>query len=791
MAIDSAELDNQLTRQDRALLFRKLGIEIPSNKADTDGWINGLKLPPSIHDDTNASVSVNLSNGGIIDHGGHFSGDLFKLAQIILDCSFPEALEWVARKVGHSAEQTAPRSGSSERLKPPTIRWDPIKDGRVVAVYEYTDEHGIPLFEVVRIEVQPDHQAYPDKTFRLRLPGASKYGIGETQRVIYRLPHVKEAVRKGNIVYIVEGEKDADALEGWDLVATTSPMGAGKWLNEYADDLHGADVVIIPDNDAAGKTHAKAIAKSLARVAGSIRIVRLPGLPSKGDVSDWIAAGGTPDELQQLVSGTEPYRASIIFWFRDKKQNIRIDQNAFIRFLESRGFGKIYLPGELRSRFVRQEDNIIEEFSTETVKDFTLAYIGALSGTELDDDEVDAVRGALIRGASIYFGKGVLECLQPLQPTFKRHNRDQAFFFYENGFVRVTQDDVELMEYDVLGGVIWKKEIRTRTFTPSEDADEDRLLESEFGRFLWNVCTDPDETRHCERFKALLSAIGYLLHRHKNRSTAKAIVFVDERISDIPNGRTGKSLVGNALRHMIPTSRIDGRNFKFDSRFAFQSVKLDTAVVEFNDVPKKFDFERLYSVITDSMMIEKKNRDQFILPFEASPKFLVSTNYIIEGEGGSHEDRIFEIEFSDYYNARHKPVDDFGGYLFEDWDADEWNRFDHVLLYCVQVYLRHGLHTYTHVNLTERKLRQQTAPEFLEFMRDFELGVIHNKKTLHERFVNAFPDFAKIQQRTLTSWCKKYAKAYGLVVTENRGTGGTERSIMLTRQESVTQDDAE
>ena len=126
-------------------------------------------------------------------------------------------------------------------------------------------------------------------------------------RVLYRLPEVLAAVAAGAPIYIVEGEKDADQLTLYGLTATTNVGGAGKWKRVYSAALAGAHVVILPDNDAPGATHGDTVAASLHGVAASLKVVTLPGLLPKGDVSDWLAAGHTIDELHALVAATAAY----------------------------------------------------------------------------------------------------------------------------------------------------------------------------------------------------------------------------------------------------------------------------------------------------------------------------------------------------------------------------------------------------------------------------------------------------------------------------------------------------
>jgi len=163
---------------------------------------------------------------------------------------------------------------------------------RVVAEYRYTDEHGELLFTKVRFE---------PKDFTVKRPdgrGGWTYRLGsETRRVLYRLPEILAAVGAGAVVYVVEGEKDADRLAGLGHGATCNFDGAAKdgrkpkWRPEYSDALRGADVMIIADRDAPGVAHARAIAASLDGKAKSVAIMQAAVDRAHADVSDHLDAG--------------------------------------------------------------------------------------------------------------------------------------------------------------------------------------------------------------------------------------------------------------------------------------------------------------------------------------------------------------------------------------------------------------------------------------------------------------------------------------------------------------------
>lgn len=165
------------------------------------------------------------------------------------------------------------------------------------ATYDYQDEQGNLLFQVVRL--------YP-KTFRQRRPdgrGGWVASVKGVRPVPYRLPQLQASPEAR--VYVVEGEKDADRLARGGLVATCNPGGAKKWRRAHAECLAGRDVVVLPDNDEAGAEHGRLVAASLAGIARTVRILNLPGLPEKGDVCDWLDAGHDLDELERLASQAE------------------------------------------------------------------------------------------------------------------------------------------------------------------------------------------------------------------------------------------------------------------------------------------------------------------------------------------------------------------------------------------------------------------------------------------------------------------------------------------------------
>jgi hypothetical protein len=170
---------------------------------------------------------------------------------------------------------------------------------RIAAVYSYEDENRQVLFETVRWSPKGFSQRRPDGA------GGHLWNMKGVRLVPFALPEILVA-DPGATIFIVEGEKDVLALRERGLVATCNPMGAGKWrrvADEARKILKGRPLAVLPDNDDPGRKHGEEIVDSLKGYASSIRLVALPGLPAHGDVSDWLAAGHSAEELQRLVAG--------------------------------------------------------------------------------------------------------------------------------------------------------------------------------------------------------------------------------------------------------------------------------------------------------------------------------------------------------------------------------------------------------------------------------------------------------------------------------------------------------
>jgi len=269
-----------------------IAVLLPGARRTSNGWEANCPA----HDDRKASLSIHQEPDG----------------KVLMDCHAGCDTKDVLAKLGLSWRDLFPPDKQSDdpgkRLK--SKRRSFKADKKVVATYDYVNENGELLYQVQRTERKEFIQRR-----RVVRENVAKwvYDMKGVTRVLYRLPRVNAAVAAGGTIYIVEGEKDVHSLEAWGLVGTTQSGGASaKWLDSFSNALAGADVIVIPDNDTPGRKLMETVARSLKPASSRVRALILPGLKEHGDFTDWVEAGGTPEELAALVAEASDFEPESI-----------------------------------------------------------------------------------------------------------------------------------------------------------------------------------------------------------------------------------------------------------------------------------------------------------------------------------------------------------------------------------------------------------------------------------------------------------------------------------------------
>ena len=467
------------------------------------------------------------------------------------------------------------------------------------------------------------------------------------------------------------------------------------------------------------------------------------------------------------------------FWTKNDKGAVSIVHYLFKEFLEDNGFFKYYPENTKTFVFVKVTNNLIDNTSEDEIKDYVLKYLESIDDLSVYNYFADKTR---------FFKEDFLSLLSSVNVYFIEDDANTSYLYYNNCAVKVTKDNVEIIDYIDLGGYIWKDQVVNRDFAICE------VIDCDFSTFISNVSGDDPQ-----RIQSMQSTLGFLMHGYKKPSYCPAVLLNDELISDNPEGGTGKGLFVISLSKIKKAVTIDGKGFSFEKSFNYSDVNVGTQVLCFDDVKKHFDFERLFSVITEGITTEKKNKDAIKLPFDKSPKIIITTNYAIKGKGNSFERRKWELEFKQFYSKDFTPEIEFGKMLFNDWTEEEWCKFDNYMVNNLKSYLNTGLVKSEFVNLKIRKLSAETCHEFIEWCGMID-GVPHNdklntndiiyKQDLYLDFIQDNPDFAPKAKMTISRTIfYKWLVAFGIYKTGSTPLEGRDGNGRWIKFDSKHYDD--
>ncbi len=276
---------------------------------------NNWKCTCPAHADSSPSLSIKLNDkGNYVLHcfGGCSTSSILKAVGLSMSDLFEKPLE----------NKSAPPRRRIERT------------------YDYRDATGKLLYQNVRMVPKMFFHRAPDGNGGWMKDERGKHTVKGVEKVIYRLPEVLSAVSNKKTVYIMGGEKDALNLIDWGFEATCCSGGEESWRDSFGDWFVGANVVIVPHNDRAGRKYADKVAMSMVGKAKRISILALPVKNAKEDFSDWKQSGGTKDEFVELAIQSEKWEPSLpMGLFHDLKaflpQGVELTQDAELRGLET------------------------------------------------------------------------------------------------------------------------------------------------------------------------------------------------------------------------------------------------------------------------------------------------------------------------------------------------------------------------------------------------------------------------------------------------------------------------
>jgi hypothetical protein len=451
-------------------------------------------------------------------------------------------------------------------------------------------------------------------------------------------------------------------------------------------------------------------------------------------------------------------------------------------FLSSQGYFKRYINSH-SSLLIHAKNNVIKEVSVEQIKDVLSKHIEHLDdiafvyGNESFTIPHESLRNVYYSQSHTICNDNWLQHLNAHEVPFLKDTETSSFYAFQNGLVEVTSDAIsDPVPFDSIGNkCIWESQIIKRDFV--NVAHDDVIFESEFSKFISNVCNHDEKRVH-----SISSAIGYLMHGHSIPSLTKAVILNDEEVTgrDEPQGRTGKGIVAQSLMKLKPTIKIDGKEFITGDKFHFQRIEPSTQIAWLDDPKPDFEFSVIFSAITDGLTVERKFLPQIYFEPSESPKWLISSNTVLNNAGSSNKGRQYVVEFSNHYSKKiltgnEQPiVEEHNGMFFDSWSNREWNLFYNWMLVAVSFYLKYGLADQPLINTSKNRLLQTTEPEFVAWVDDqsFITEKLYPTKSMFADYVSTYyGDSSKFPQKRFSKWIKQYASSVNWKYDSTRSNG--------------------
>lgn len=445
------------------------------------------------------------------------------------------------------------------------------------------------------------------------------------------------------------------------------------------------------------------------------------------------------EEAIEVITNYEKNQGANVkqFWDvtigKDDKKKITILLNKFVRFINENfniyRYKIINKDGEDSQgifRYIRIDNNVISEIRMTEIKDLITDYV---KGLEFVFDGIyrDALMEVVQQKTGVLFSDAQMEFLDYADVDILKDTPDTAYYPFKNTIAFVNRNGIHTMGYNELNGkVIWKDTIIQHNFEQNNDVHS-----FSFHRFISKIMGDDQE-----RLEYFASCMGYILHGYKDELNPICIILGEEVADSKEGGGAGKGIVTQAISKIVNQTIINGKGFKADKPFAFQRVALDTQLIVVQDTDSRFDFESLFSKLTDGLTIEKKNKDELFLPYSESPKFLITTNYSIPNTSSAARRRQRLVEFSNFFSDKYTPYDFLGEYLFFGWTPDDWNKFYTIMFDYVCFYFQQGILKFNESDSSiEKRIVTAFTQDFFDFYKDLKHNFEYELVTCYNAFL--------------------------------------------------------
>lgn len=627
------------------ITLRQLGLAVDESKANAQKEIT-IRAP--YRNDDVASLSINLDSGLWCDHGTNEGGNIYQLVMKTMKLSFPEAKAFVdGNQLSKTFKPKQPLYDSGyihpfwtkvhkqilkeaqDRLK----KADGTELLDMVASYDGIRKETLITFGCGIM----DWNFNGERKEAILIPypsGAQVYARGNEGKQMAMLKGSKpsesfigtdQLSRKKQLI-IAKSPREAMLIEQ-ELGSTFDVLGTCSGEN---DKLHDKLVALLDDRakywnsvficrdrdtvpaEKLAYSYSRKVCDRIGDYKRDVRLCNIGKLTGNQckDVTDVLKSEHSNRLLELFSQSYSDYVWNTLthenkFWEFGEKGKLEVNEVRFVRILGKFGIKKSYFGESEEPVLVKDLDNILSNVSSHQLNDLVLdellskfsKYVDKVTVKKGDSTEENLI--PLSKLQKVYFkyrdkilSNQIKAIFRTKRLTILADNPIAGFLFFGNGVAKVTNDEVQLLDYKLLKGKIWKSQIMEREFNrtrPDGTGDLERFIENVAG-------SNPDSKR------SFMSALGYLLHTYKNKVYSPAVILVDEKSSPgISQGGTGKSLFAQSIKHIRSQRYMAGKNVDPSSRFFFMDAQLGDQSLFFDDVRHDFDFEALFNVITDDM----------------------------------------------------------------------------------------------------------------------------------------------------------------------------------------------
>lgn len=457
--------------------------------------------------------------------------------------------------------------------------------------------------------------------------------------------------------------------------------------------------------------------------------------------------------IGSLEAPLETDGLSDVFEANEKSGKFTVSKTGLSRWFSKQGFFAVKPFGNDYVKNVKIEGNFVISITGETL---LKALIEAARRSGVVQYEEAAYNFTMTRSAS-----SILLLLENVEIEFLKDDRKTCYLPFRNACVVIRSYEITLVNYEELGFAVWQDSVINHDIELVDSSGKT-------ANFLKNICTNAAggiKQLDTNLYKLVRETAGYLIHSYKDEGHAKAVVLMEDVIAGRyeSQGGRGKSLFLKLISSLAPSTMLDARSGSVTGSFAFSTHKEGKKMFVVQDITPTFNTELLFAKITDDWVVNRKYEQEFIIPFEYSPKIAITSNYSIVGGDSSNARRFIEVSLKSYYTENFSPIDDndVGRLLSSDWEKAEWDRHYCELFNCVKEFLYSGyVSQYISETAMVRKIHSRIPEKFIDAVEavfeEMIEGEFYDTNTLFSLCRRQDESFNS-SGRSLVKWLKEYS----------------------------------